>query len=456
VIDYLADRFKGQSVGVAYTYFDYGNQTQQSALNIVASLARQLASHVDNVIPDLYSIYKTLHSKGQSPDRADLFQALVMASKELRTSFIILDALDECESEQRWILLELISQLPGSDFKVFTTSRPYLRDVEKFLGCNPMIEIVANYEDLRAYMTKRVNHEVAGSPGLKSEIIETLSVSANGLYADCGKLANRQRFLLGKDQLNYVLQFKNPKNMRKALKHSVPTEFFELYEHVMVEFSRQTDDCQETVGSILSWIYYSKRPLKMEELREALLMQDGDENLEPDDLMSPEGIVELCRSFVTHEKESDIVRFSHEKVREFIQERHEHKLSPEKYLAATCINFLLLDEFSVGATADEKSFRNRLERHPFVLYAAVYWSAHLKSAKAELDEGIRRRLVQLCGSSGKIDSLFQMERANSAMAWEQAQKSWRRGASLLHLLIDTGLSELARLLLAKPELFSVS
>jgi hypothetical protein len=183
VIDYIEDNIQGENVGIGYIYFDYKNHAQQSALNILASIVKQLASYVDDVLPELYRIYKTLRSRDKSLDLDDIHQALRVISKVFRTSFIVLDALDDCERGQRWILLDFVGQLSASGFKIFTTSRPYLRDVQEFFDKKPKIDIVSQTQDIRIYMESRLDRELKRSPALKSEIVETLSTSANGLYA---------------------------------------------------------------------------------------------------------------------------------------------------------------------------------------------------------------------------------------------------------------------------------
>ena len=183
MIDYIEHNIQGEKVGIAYAYFDYNNQAQQSALNVVASLAKQLVSHVDDILPDLYRIYKALCMRNKSPDLEDFLQALRAASKALQTSFIVFDALNECEPEQRRILLDFIRRLPTSEskFKVFATSRPYLREIEEFFDHTPKIKIISDTQDIKTYLNKRMERE--RSVGLKSEVVETLTINANSLYA---------------------------------------------------------------------------------------------------------------------------------------------------------------------------------------------------------------------------------------------------------------------------------
>jgi len=219
--------------------------------------------------------------------------------------------------------------------------------------------------------------------------------------------------------------------------------------------TQQFKDSQTIFWRILSWIYYAKRPLKMGELREAIITRDEEEGFEETDLMDPDEIVEACGSLVTHEREADNIKFSHEKVQEFIKERHTSDLLPELDVVNTCIDILLLDDYNIGAAEDKASFESRVQEHPFMLYAAGYWGEHLKSANAEGDEGVRKKLVLLSCCPAKIDSLSQAQKFNAGTAWETVQTRWKRGASLLHLFAENGLLAMAQLILTQPKLFLV-
>lgn len=127
------------------------------------------------------------------------------------------------------------------------------------------------------------------------------------------------RFLLGEAQLNYVLRFRNPRSMKEALEKSVPTELFDVYETVIDTIIRSNDDSKELAQTVLSWLFYALRPLQMAELREAIAIREHDRVLDEDDLLTPDEIVEICRSLVTYDPGSGIVGFSHEMVYDFLR-----------------------------------------------------------------------------------------------------------------------------------------
>ena len=73
-----------------------------------------------------------------------------------------------------------------------------------------------------------------------------------------------------------MLQFKSPKNRRAASEKSVPTQVFDAYEVVMTSINQTNDDSNEVAQNVLSWVFYSKRPLRIEELRDAVSILVGD------------------------------------------------------------------------------------------------------------------------------------------------------------------------------------
>ena len=122
--------------------------------------------------------------------------------------------------------------------------------------------------------------------------------------------------------MNYILRFKDPRNMKNALENSVPSELFDVYETVMNSIRCSNDDSNELGQRVLSWIFHSKRPLKMPELREAIAIRRTDVDLNEDDLMNADEIVELCGSLINYDGKSQVVSFSHETVQEFLNTRY--------------------------------------------------------------------------------------------------------------------------------------
>src|SRR5947207_7332268 len=94
--------------------------------------------------------------------------------------------------------------------------------------------------------------------------------------------ANICRFLLVEFQLNYILKFMSqPKKLAKALEN-LPSNIEEMYSNIMRRIEEAGFVVKDLALRTLSWIFHSActRPLKMDELRNLLVTDDGDEDLD--------------------------------------------------------------------------------------------------------------------------------------------------------------------------------
>jgi hypothetical protein len=89
------------------------------------------------------------------------------------------------------------------------------------------------------------------------------------------------RFLLANFQLIFVLRETDQGSMREALK-SLPSCESEAYEQVMTRI-RATKYTSEKALGTLSWIFHAQRPLQMDELREALVLQSQNDTVDLDE-----------------------------------------------------------------------------------------------------------------------------------------------------------------------------
>jgi hypothetical protein len=110
----------------------------------------------------------------------DMFASLCVDSK---STFVMLDALDECSVEQLQGILhviERIGSLPA--LKIFCTSRPHVVECRKFFEGSPTIEISAEKSDLENYLAKRLLSEWKLSESMKCRIMRQLPPAAEGMY----------------------------------------------------------------------------------------------------------------------------------------------------------------------------------------------------------------------------------------------------------------------------------
>ena len=138
VIDKLCDEAAEEDTAVACFYFDFASRNEQSPVNMLGSLLRQLVSGLEKIpeviIQSFRKEKKVIGGRGlQVSGILNMFQNITATKR----TFICVDALDECVPEHLTMILESLGQiLQGSpNTRIFMTGRPHVRgEVERGLG----------------------------------------------------------------------------------------------------------------------------------------------------------------------------------------------------------------------------------------------------------------------------------------------------------------------------------
>ena len=185
VIDHLRDSLVQQKRVVAYTYCDYEEHENQSAEKIIASLLKQIAS-ADHGIPEpVKSLQQKFKTPGRKPHQRDLEQTFSSTCDNYDQVYIVIDALDECDSRHKKALLgflEYIRQKPC--VKILMTSQSYPESVMKHFEAFRIISIGAHEADLRKYISQEIDRSDNAdliNESFKCEIIDKVSAGAQNM-----------------------------------------------------------------------------------------------------------------------------------------------------------------------------------------------------------------------------------------------------------------------------------
>lgn len=187
-VSYCSVRPKHQ---LAYFYFSFIDPKRQKAESCLRTILRQLLlqrSTFPDGVRDVYLKYRYDH-----PPAAAWKTALGSMIRETSTTFIIIDALDECPTHggERAKLLELLRSLVASqsaNLHVLVTSRKE-SDIEEKLTASPILSPISIQGedtdiDIRTYVKAQLASDSTMSKWpeqTKLEVEEVLTTKAKGM-----------------------------------------------------------------------------------------------------------------------------------------------------------------------------------------------------------------------------------------------------------------------------------
>lgn len=196
MIDHLRHHFareEEESVALAYVYCNYREHEDQSAEKIVGSLLKQLAIGYINfpgfiAIPDpVNQLYERCSVQKRQPHREDFEQALLLTCQNYDRTFIVIDALDECDPNHKRALLQVLSQLrttTEASVSIFTTSRSYPDHVMKHFKGATKMSVGAHPTDLEKYVLQEIGNSDNADmieDDFRDEIVEKVSAGAQNM-----------------------------------------------------------------------------------------------------------------------------------------------------------------------------------------------------------------------------------------------------------------------------------
>jgi hypothetical protein len=177
--------------GVACVFCDYKQEDTLTATELIASILRQLMlglSAIPEPIRELYDHYNTGYTRPS--DLTSLTSALEAQVGLYPRFYLIVDALDECSTldATRDQFVSAIRSLATHDHvHILITSRDVLDLSLQFID-EPRIVINAHEDDLRAYITHRLDTEhrlkrlIKADEDLRNDIVAQVIERAAGMY----------------------------------------------------------------------------------------------------------------------------------------------------------------------------------------------------------------------------------------------------------------------------------
>lgn len=188
VVRHLHERFRNDpSVGIAYVYCTFKQQKQQTPVDLMTIILKQLAMKQDTLPSALESLYHRLKSSQARPSLKELKATIKDVAIRYSRIFIIIDALDECRSVDDGLDM-LIQNIIGLQAEVkanlFATSR-LIESIESKFKKAIRLEIRAHGEDIKMYLENRLQDcqsLTSQSTALRERIKDSISMAVDGMY----------------------------------------------------------------------------------------------------------------------------------------------------------------------------------------------------------------------------------------------------------------------------------
>jgi hypothetical protein len=383
------------SSDVFYYFFRHEDASASLPISAFRSIACQLL-HRYKSNPALVTLVLSIMENGresigsQSSTMFDVLEVLQGALKMLRSTYIILDGLDECANVGSLIKnIQRLLEIPT--IRILLFSRPNIYDLLQVIPEEDRLNFGQNgvNDDIEIYLTRNIEKLAQENRLLPKadlqEYVKHLALGANKM------------FLWAKLMIYYLRSPALTRSMIDQLIWSIilPEGLGTMYERIFTIMSRSSKPQQHLATRILSWILYNRQTLSVESLQivVAPISELGHEigeswpdfsNLVPVitcGLVVPQGpntssgfslvhlsaweYLKMWRPSSPELSDTDLLRPT--------------EATSNLELAKTCLQLLL----HRGLRGKPPTGLKQLEKDPpMIAYAAKYWIDHLASSHA--------------------------------------------------------------------------
>ncbi|KAJ7930074.1 hypothetical protein B0H13DRAFT_1595784, partial [Mycena leptocephala] len=385
MVNNLRTNLESPNTGVAAIYLNRKENDAQSPSNLLAAVWQQLV--FQKPIPStMHQLYETRREQRTRPSLEETYFILASTVSELSSVFIVVDALDEYPEEQRDTLLVSLSTL-GPNVNLMLMSRPHI-NIEGIVSTDlGILEVRADEEDIRRYVaaqitkSSRLAKHIKNCPDLGGEIEERIIRCSDGM------------FLLAKLNIDSLVTKHTVKAVRDALKN-MPGDLNRTYDEVMERIDQQSEEDKTLARRTLCWISNAETVLHISELVEALAIEPGTTDLDPDNLLEMDIIVSVCAGLVVIDEVDRLVRLVHYTAQDYLDRIQDREFPhAQTEIAGACITYLSFQKF---ARARDLELGSLVDENPLLEYALLFCLVHARGApELQIKDDILRFLTRL-------------------------------------------------------------
>ena len=259
----------------------------------------------------LVNLYARCGNGHQEPTLDDLQNTLQRILDGFSSTFIILDALDECAEREKllnWIETFILEKDINIGLHLIVTSCPE-QEIEDKLRSYHYLDLVEESEkhDLAVYLDYQLQNDSnlqKWNSDIKEQMKLTLMKQADGMYVYHQYLNDRMitkcncRFCWVALQLNELKECRTRTDLKKQLA-DLPQGLDKTYDHILLGIKEKDHGYAKI---FLQLLCFAVRPLELRELATTvavdLCAENGPEYKSDNELQDIEDVLKICSSFI--------------------------------------------------------------------------------------------------------------------------------------------------------------
>lgn len=186
VIQDLYTRFgNNPGIGIVYLFCEFQRHHEQTLEHLLLSLLKQLCQQQDSIPDGVKNLYDSHKKRTTRPQTRDIMALLQSVAAKFSTVFVLVDALDECQTTdgcRRDFMSEILALQDDVCANIFATSR-YIDEITKVFDSCTLLHIRATEEDIEMYVNqqmRRFNQDILDD-ALQTMIKLEVMGRANGM-----------------------------------------------------------------------------------------------------------------------------------------------------------------------------------------------------------------------------------------------------------------------------------
>jgi len=194
--------------------------------------------------------------------------------------------------------------------------------------------------------------------------------------------------------------------------------------------------------AVLMWISHSRRPLQVDEIRHALAVRIGSNDLDLDNIPGISTMLACCQGLATIDKSTSSVRLIHFTLQEHLRTHPGIFAGAHSTIAETCLTYLNsqhVKDLSVSPPRNQRGL-------PLLEYCSLYWGTHMRSEPSDGAKKFALQFLDHFDSHISAEFLWKlMTKQNPAFAGSRTSTLTR--FSPLHYISYLGIAQVVNTLL---------